>query len=81
MPSIYSSVQSYIYLCTPNSENTPTKDLFSVMISSSANRAAFIKSVAAFLNTYKLDGIDIDFGLLPHTLQRNAICELTINPL
>ena len=40
-----------------------TKDRFSVMIGSSANRAKFINSVKAFISNYKIDGIDIDFGV------------------
>lgn len=39
-----------------------TKDGFSVMISSSANRAKFISSVKAFISSYKIDGIEIAFG-------------------
>ncbi|KAK1225534.1 hypothetical protein PQX77_011524 [Marasmius sp. AFHP31] len=38
-----------------------TKDRFSVMIASSANRFKFINSVKSFISSYKLDGIDIDF--------------------
>ena len=39
-----------------------TNDSFSVMISSSANRAKFISSVKAFISGYKIDGIEIAFG-------------------
>lgn len=39
-----------------------TKDRFSVMIGSAANRATFINSLKSFISTYKIDGIDIDFG-------------------
>lgn len=39
-----------------------TKDRLSVMIESSASRATFINSVKTFISTYKIDGIDIDFG-------------------
>jgi hypothetical protein len=39
------------------SEADPTEDLFTLMISTSANRATFILSAASFLKTYGLDGI------------------------
>ena len=38
------------------------KDRFSMMISSSASRAIFINSAKAFIEQYKIDGIDVDFG-------------------
>ncbi|KAK7041727.1 hypothetical protein VNI00_009016 [Paramarasmius palmivorus] len=44
------------------SEMEPTRDLFSVMIGTSGNRATFISSVKNMMSTYQLDGIDIDFG-------------------
>ncbi|KAF9458161.1 glycoside hydrolase superfamily [Collybia nuda] len=53
------------------SEEDPTKDLFTVMIASSANRATFISSVESFLKKYNLDGIDIDFEY-PGASERSA---------
>ena len=38
------------------------KDRFSTMISSSASRAIFINSAKVFIEQYKIDGIDVDFG-------------------
>ncbi|KAK7461770.1 hypothetical protein VKT23_008201 [Stygiomarasmius scandens] len=53
------------------SELDSTKDLFTVMISSSSNRATFISSVSSFLSKFSLDGIDIDFEY-PSAVERNA---------
>ncbi|KAJ7247043.1 hypothetical protein C8J57DRAFT_1523257 [Mycena rebaudengoi] len=39
-----------------------------VAVGRSANRATFIVSAKAFISTYKIAGIDIDFGLLPRRL-------------
>lgn len=46
------------------SQDDPTQDLFTIMISDPWRRAIFIASVKATISTYKLDGIDIDFGRL-----------------
>lgn len=48
-----------------------TKDRFSIMIGSSANRATFISSVKSFISSYKIDGIDIDFEY-PAAMERQA---------
>ncbi|KAJ7879366.1 glycoside hydrolase superfamily [Mycena leptocephala] len=53
------------------SEMDATKDLFTLMISTSQNRATFIASVAKFLTQFGLDGIDIDFEY-PAAIERNA---------
>ncbi|KAF8631388.1 hypothetical protein AX15_002419 [Amanita polypyramis BW_CC] len=53
------------------SESEPTKDLFSLMISTSANRATFISSVEASLSQYGLDGVDIDFEY-PAAIERGG---------
>jgi len=39
-----------------------TKDRFSIMIATSTARSKFITSVKSFIASYKLAGIDIDFG-------------------
>ena len=48
-----------------NSEDDPTKDLFSLMISSSSTRAAFISSVQTALLAFGLDGIGTLGACLP----------------
>ncbi|KAF7339160.1 Glycoside hydrolase [Mycena venus] len=53
------------------SELDPTRDLFSVMISSPSNRATFISSVKSFLTQFGVDGIDIDFEY-PSAIERAA---------
>ncbi|KAJ6603479.1 hypothetical protein DFH09DRAFT_899101 [Mycena vulgaris] len=53
------------------SEDIPTRDVFSVMISTAATRAKFIASAKAFLAQYNLDGIDIDFEY-PGAIERDA---------
>ncbi|KAF7335109.1 Glycoside hydrolase family 18 protein [Mycena venus] len=53
------------------SEDDGTKDLFTVMIESSTNRATFINSVKSFLEVWGLDGIDIDFEY-PAAIERDA---------
>ncbi|KAF9048363.1 glycoside hydrolase [Hymenopellis radicata] len=53
------------------SEDDPTRDLFSVMISTSSTRATFISSVKSFLTQFGLDGIDIDFEY-PGAIERAA---------
>lgn len=40
-----------------------SRSLFTDMISTSANRAAFIQSVKSFISQYQLDGIDISMGV------------------
>lgn len=47
----------YVDLELGVSEASPTKDLFSVMISTASTRATFISSVKSALSTYGLDGI------------------------
>ncbi|KAK7041732.1 hypothetical protein VNI00_009021 [Paramarasmius palmivorus] len=49
------------------SQSEPTRDLFSVMIGTSGNRATFISSVKNMLSTYNLDGIEY-----PGAIERNA---------
>ncbi|KAL4261039.1 Secreted chitinase LysM12-like protein [Pleurotus pulmonarius] len=53
------------------SESQPTRDLFSLMISSASNRNTFIASVTSFLSQFGVDGIDIDFEY-PGAMERNA---------
>ncbi|KAF9490944.1 glycoside hydrolase [Pleurotus eryngii] len=53
------------------SESQPTRDLFSLVISSVSNRNTFITSVASFLSEFGVDGIDIDFEY-PGAMERNA---------
>ncbi|KAJ7291631.1 hypothetical protein C8J57DRAFT_1113502 [Mycena rebaudengoi] len=53
------------------SEDIPTRDVFSVMISTAATRAKFIASARSFLAQYNLDGIDIDFEY-PGAIERDA---------
>ncbi|KAF7367964.1 Glycoside hydrolase family 18 protein [Mycena sanguinolenta] len=53
------------------SEDGDTRDLWSLMVGSSANRATFIKSILAFLELMSLDGIDIDFEY-PGAIERDA---------
>ncbi|KAJ8701201.1 hypothetical protein PTI98_000015 [Pleurotus ostreatus] len=53
------------------SESQPTRDLFSLVISSAPNRNTFITSVASFLSEFGVDGIDIDFEY-PGAIERNA---------
>ncbi|KAJ8078102.1 hypothetical protein PM082_000308 [Marasmius tenuissimus] len=55
-----------------------TKDRFSVMIASSANRSKFIDSVKSFISSYKIDGIDIDFEY-PAAMERQGPPEDTPN--
>ncbi|KDQ22077.1 glycoside hydrolase family 18 protein [Pleurotus ostreatus PC15] len=54
-----------------HSESQPTRDLFSLVISSAPNRNTFITSVASFLSEFGVDGIDIDFEY-PGAIERNA---------
>ncbi|KAJ7630437.1 hypothetical protein FB45DRAFT_915498 [Roridomyces roridus] len=53
------------------SEDDPTRDLFSVMIASSASRATFISSVASFMSANGVDGVDIDFEY-PSAIERSV---------
>ncbi|KAF5371971.1 hypothetical protein D9615_008102 [Tricholomella constricta] len=48
-----------------------TKDRFSTMIGDAANRATFITSVNAFISSYEIAGIDIDFEY-PASIERNG---------
>ena len=56
------------------SMDDPTKTIFTQMISTSANRAAFINSVKDVMSTYRLDGIDIDLEY-PAASERAAPAE------
>ncbi|KAF7430147.1 hypothetical protein PC9H_005847 [Pleurotus ostreatus] len=49
------------------SESQPTRDLFSLVISSAPNRNTFITSVASFLSEFGVDGIEY-----PGAIERNA---------
>lgn len=53
------------------SMDDPTSDLFSVMISTQANRSKLIASCNAFIAKYSLDGIDIDMEY-PDAMERNG---------
>ncbi|KAF5372023.1 hypothetical protein D9615_008091 [Tricholomella constricta] len=48
-----------------------TKDMFSTMIGDAANRATFINSVNAFISSYGIAGIDIDFEY-PSSIERDG---------
>jgi len=62
---------------------------FSRMASSAGNRATFISSVVAFMNTYAFDGIDIDWeypvaddrGGVPADKANYVLCRFLQNPL
>lgn len=80
--SKYPGLQTYISVggWSFNDEgNSPdTRTAFSDMVSTSANRAAFISSLKSFMQTYGFDGVDLDWEY-PAASDRGGVAADTAN--
>jgi len=58
----YSGLQAFISIGGWSfTDPGPTRQAFSTMASSAANRQQFIRGVLSFMNTYSFDGVDLDW--------------------